>query len=170
MAPKKPIIPEKMDKRDIEVINVPLLRENPLMMSQVITPSQEIEQKVEMITEIESTTSLMKQQLSVRRQKLEIEVDNKKLDIAKKTATTLEKLIDIISDQDVLDRVKDNVKTAMDMKMLAEAAEKTSNTLKNLMNPSSQDEFGGRKRTKVMAQFQTATGEKMSIGVETSND
>jgi len=170
MAAKKKIIPEIMDNNDVEVISPPLLRENPLMKSQIITPSQEIEQKIEMITDIESTTSLMKQQLGVRRQKLELEVENKKLDTAKKTANTLEKIIDSIASEEVLERVKGNIKTPFDMKLMAEAADRLANTLKNLMNPTTADELGGRKRTKVMAQFQTASGERMSIGVETSND
>ena len=44
--------------------------------------------------------------------------------------------------------------------------EKMSNTLKSLMNPSVADEFGNRKRTKIVAQFQSPSGEKASIGVE----
>jgi hypothetical protein len=33
-----------------------------------------------------------------------------------------------------------------------------------------QDEFGRRKRTKIMAQFQTPSGEKATIGVEVDNN
>ncbi len=44
-----------------------------------------------MITEIESLAQINKQQLAVKRQQVELEVDNKKLDTAKKQSEQLKK-------------------------------------------------------------------------------
>jgi DNA repair exonuclease SbcCD ATPase subunit len=131
-----------------------------------IPQAQEIEQKVEAINEIESLAEINKQQLAVRRARVELEVDNKKLDTAKKAIDNIEKIIDAVSNAEVLERVTKNIKTPMDMKMMAEAAERLTNTLNNLMRPTVQDEFGGRKKTKIMAAFKAPTGEQMMIAAE----
>jgi len=131
-----------------------------------IPQAQEIEQKVEIINEIESIAELNKQHLAVRRERVELEVDNKKLDTAKKTIDNIEKIIDAVSDADVLERVTKNIKSPLDMKLMAEAAERLTNTLNSLMRPSVQDEFGGRKKTKIMAAFKAPTGEQMMISAE----
>ena len=148
--------------------------DNPLAFSQpktkVISPSEEIEQKVQAVTEIESLAEINKQQLSVRRQRVELEVENKKLDTAKKTIDSIEKIIHAVSDEEVLSRVTKKINTPADMRMMAEAAERLTNTLKNLMNPTLQDEFGNRKRTKIMAAFQAPSGEKMMISAEVPNN
>ena len=80
---QKSITPEAKDPEVIE--NNALLPVNPLLQSPVITPGQETEQKVQIITEIESLAEITKQQLSMRRQRVELEVENKKLDAAKGT-------------------------------------------------------------------------------------
>jgi DNA repair exonuclease SbcCD ATPase subunit len=131
-----------------------------------IPQAQEIEQKVEAINEIESLAEINKQQLAVRRARVELEVDNKKLDTAKKAIDNIEKIIDAVSNAEVLERVTKNIKTPMDMKMMAEAAERLTNTLNNLMRPTVADEFGGRKKTKIMAAFKAPTGEQMMISAE----
>ena len=62
----------------------PQVFDNPLLQQQstelTITPSQEIEQKVEVITEIESLATITKQQLALRRERVTLEIDNKKLE------------------------------------------------------------------------------------------
>ena len=131
-----------------------------------ISPSQETEIKVQAINEIESLAEITKQQLAMRRQRVELEVENKKLDTAKKTIDNIEKIIDAVSSADVIQRVTDNIKTSYDMKMMAEAAERLTNTLRGLMNPTVLDEFGSRKKTKILAQFRTASGEQATIAAE----
>ena len=97
------------------------------------------------------------------------EVDDKKLDVAKKTISTIDKIIESVANEEVLTRVAANINTPQDMKYMAEAAEKLTGTLRNLMNPNVVDEYGGRKRTKIIAQFQTQSGERASIGVDIDN-
>lgn len=147
-----------------------LLEVNPLMQSQVITVNDETEQRVEMINEIESLTELSKQQLSIKRQKIEMEVDNKKLDTAKKTISTIEKIINSVANEDVLERVAMNIKTPQDMKYMAEAAEKLTGTLKNLMNPNVMDEFGNKKRTKINFMFKSSGPVQAAVQVDTSDE
>jgi len=170
MAAKKTIIPEIMDNIDVEVMSPPLLRENPLMKSLIITPSSEIDEKVEMITEIESTASIMKQQLSIRKERVALEVDNKKLDAALKTINTIDKIINAVSSEEVLTRVTKNIENAMDMKMMAEAAERLSNTLKNLMNSNSLDEFGTKKKQKINFMFKSTGTVQGAIQIDNSDD
>lgn len=156
-----------MAKPKQEVAGNNLLPVNPLMQSDIIvSPEEETEMKVQAITEIESLAEITKQQLAMRRQRVELEVENKKLDTAKKAIDNIEKIIDAVSSADVLQRVTDNIKTAYDMKMMAEAAERLTNTLKGLMNPTVLDEFGNRKKTKILAQFRTASGEQATIAAE----
>jgi len=162
----------KKDKEkaiDLKPVENQLLSENPLMQSMAIAPIDELDEKVDLINEIESLAELSKQQLLVKRQRIELEVDDKKLDIAKKTISTIEKIIQAVADETVLARVAKNINTPQDMKYMAEAAEKLTGTLRNLMNPNVVDEYGGRKRTKIFAQFQTQSGERASIGVELDN-
>jgi len=154
-----------------EVVENHLLPVNPLMQSPLITPSQETEQKVQVINEIESLAEINKQQLSVRRERVALEVDNKKLDAAKKTIDSIDKIINAVSSKEVLERVTKNIKTPMDMKMMAEAAERLTNTLKNLMNPHSIDEFGTKKRQKINFMFKSnGSSVQGAIQVDNSND
>jgi hypothetical protein len=154
---------------EIEIAENILLPVNPLLQSPIITVDEENDQKTVIISEIESLAEINKQQLAVRRQRVELEVENKKLDTAKKTIDNIEKIIDAVSSADVLKRVTNSINTPLDMKLMAEAAERLTNTLKGLMNSSVIDEMGNRKRTKIMAQFQTPSGEKATMAVEVNN-
>ena len=90
MATKNKQTRDKENAIDLNPVEE-LLPVNPLLGSQVMTVSDETEQKVELINEIESLTQLAKQELSIKRQKVELEVDNKKLDTALKTISTVDK-------------------------------------------------------------------------------
>lgn len=167
---KEPLVDKKNRKNVINLKENKLLAENPLVVSPVISANNEIEQKVSLVEEIESLVVLSKQQLMAKRQRVELEVDNAKLEVAKKTISNIDKIINMVASEEVLERVKENIKTPQDMKYMAEAAEKLTSTLKNLMNPNVQDEFGGRKRIKIAAQFQTPSGDTASIGVSVDSD
>ena len=130
-----------------------LLSYNPLMASPVISLNTETEHKVQVIEEIESLAALNKQQLMAKRQQVELEVDNQKLDVARKTISTIDKIIQSVATEEVLERVAKNINTPQDMKFMAEAAEKLTGTLKNLMNPNVADELGNRKHHKINMMF-----------------
>lgn len=145
-----------IDIEPTEVIEDKKLIENPLLQSQVISPDDELETKVALVNEIESTAILTKEVLAVKRRKVELEVDNKKLDVAKKTISNIEKIIDAVSQTDVLERVTANINKPQDMKYMAEAAEKLSNTLKGLMNPNVIDELGTQQHKKINFMFKSS--------------
>jgi hypothetical protein len=153
-----------------------LLPYNPLLDApqalRPIDPDDENEQKAELIEEIQSLAVLNKQVLEAKRREVELTVDNKKLDAAKKLIDGINIVADKALDPDTIQKIIDqeNLKP-LDFKLMAEAMEKMTNTLKNLMTSSMQDEFGKRKRTKIVAAFQTAAGDKMMVSTEgPSND
>lgn len=160
----------------------PLLRpmvagilDNPLApeesMELMISPCQELEQKIDMLTEIDSIATITKQQLSIRRQRVELEVENKKLDTAKKTIDSIEKIINAVSSADVLERVTKSINTALDMKLMAEAAERLTNTLKNLMGPNVMDDLGNKKHLKINRMFRNSDGStRSSLSVHSDGD
>lgn len=152
----------------IDILDNPLLAEESKDL--VISPGQELEQKIDMLTEIDSIATITKQQLSIRRQRVELEVENKKLDAAKKTIDNIEKIIDAVSSAGVLERVTKNINTALDMKLMAEAAERLSNTLRTLMNPNVMDDLGNKKRTKINFMFKSSAPVQGAIQIDNSRD
>ena len=144
---------------------------NPLMKKQPISVTEENEQKAELIEEAQSLAVLNKDVLEAKRRQVELQVDNKKLDAANKIIDGINIVADKALNEKVIKGIlaQENL-TPQDLKYLAEAMNKMSDTLKSLMNPSVQDEFGNRKRTKIVAQFQTQSGEKASIGVSIDGD
>lgn len=174
MPTKKPTT-KKQKKTNIpkaEVVEKDLLPFNPLLdQSPIITVDEENEQKAELIEQTESLAVLNKQVLEAKRRQVELVVDNKKLDAAKKLIDGINVVADKALNEETIKKIinKEDL-TPMDLKFMAESMDKMANTLKSLMNPSVQDEFGRRKRTKIIAQFQSPSGEKASIGVDLGDD
>jgi len=135
-----------------------------------IPQGQEIEQEVEIINEIESLAELNKQALSVKRQQVELIVENKKLDTANKTIDSIDKIISAVGSEEVLERVTKKIKTPMDMKMMAEAAERLTNTLKNLMNPNTLDAIGTKKHKKINFMFKSNGPVQAAIQIDNSDE
>ncbi len=164
-AAKKP--ENKVDSKAVTTTDKQeLLPYNPLLSNPVILPEDENEKKAQLIEEIESLTALNKQALQAKKQQMEVFVDDKKLDAAKQTVQNLENILDILSDPKVLENVKKNTKKPYDYKVLSEALMKQTEALKAYMDPTIQDEFGRRKRTKIIAEFRTASGEEARIAAE----
>ncbi len=168
-APSKPQV-DTIDIFEPSSLENELLPVNPLLQSPVITVNDETEQKVQMLTEIESLAQINKQQLAVKRQQIELEVDNKKLDTAKKTIRAVEKIIDSVLSEETLKRVSKNINTPMDMKFMAEAAERLTGTLKNLMNRNSIDEFGTKKKQKINFMFKSSGTVQGAIQIDNLDD
>jgi len=147
-----------------------LLENNPLMESHLVTVDDENIQRHELIEQTESLAVLNKQVLEAKRRRVELEVDNKKLDAANKMIDGINTIADKAFNEETIKKIlsKPNL-TPLDLKLMAESMDKMGNTLKGLMNSAVQDEYGGRKRTKIVAQFQTQSGERASIGVDISD-
>lgn len=158
----------KKDKTEnIEVLEGELLDYNPLVSSPMITVNDENHMKGELIEEAQSLAELNKQVLAAKQRETELIVDNRKLDAAKKLIEGINLVADKALSKETIEKILDqeNLKP-MDLKFMAESMEKMANTLKGLMNPSVADEFGNRKRTKIMAQFRSPDGSTASIGVD----
>ena len=152
----------------IDILDNPLLVEE--SKSLIMSPGQELDQKIDMLTEIDNIATINKQQLSIRRQRVELEVENKKLDTAKKTIDSIEKIINAVSSADVLERVTENIKTPFDMKMMAEAAERLTNTLRGLMNSNVLDDMGTKKKQKINFMFKSSGPVQAAIQIDNSRD
>lgn len=168
---KKKKTTEDIEVLEGEIVEDGLLPFNPLMGSQVISIDDENDQKIELIEEAESLAVLNKQVLEAKQRETELIVDNKKLDAAKKLIDGINAVADKALSQETLEKIimKDDL-TPMDLKFMAESMDKMANTLKSLMRPSVQDEYGGRKKTKIMAQFRSPDGTTASIGVAMDDD
>lgn len=154
-----------------KLVEKPLLHYNPLLHDTSISVNEENEQKIELVEKSQSLAELNKNVLEAKQRETELIVDNRKLDAAKKLIEGINAVADKALSEETLMRVmaKEDL-TPMDMKFMAESMDKMANTLKSLMKPSVQDEFGNRKRTKIVAQFQSPSGERASIGVSIDND
>jgi len=164
LATKKKKDTKKTEEKD-------LLPVNPLIQSPVISVEEENEQKVELMEQVDSLVSLNKQVLAAKRQQTELLVDNKKLDTALKLIDGIELIADKALNHDTIMKVLSKPDlNPQDFKFLADAIEKMSKTLKDLMTPSMQDELGQRKRAKIIAHFRTPSGEEATLGVDLGND
>lgn len=169
--PKNKKTTKDIEVMEGEIVEQELLPFNPLMGSVTISPDDEDEQKYELIKQSESLAVLNKQVLEAKQRETELIVDNKKLDAAKKLIDGINAVADKALSQETLEKIimKEDL-NPMDLKFMAEAMDKMANTLKSLMKPSIQDEYGGRKKTKIMAQFRSPDGTTASIGVAMDDD
>lgn len=158
-------------KEDNKVLEGELLPFNPLIDSPIVSIEDENEQKVELIEEVQSLATLNKQVLEAKQRETELIVDNRKLDAAKKLIEGINIVADRAFDEETIKQVltKEDL-NPQDFKFMADAMSKMSDTLKSLMNPSVQDAYGNRKRTKIVAEFRTQNGERASIGVDMGDD
>ena len=127
-----------------------LLPFNPLMGNMVVSTDEENEQKLELIEQTQSLAELNKEVLEVKQRQTELIVDDRKLDAATKLIEGINTVADRAFDEETLTKIfeKEDL-TPMDLKFMAESMDKMANTLKSLMRPSVQDEYGGRKKTKI---------------------
>lgn len=147
-----------------------LLSFNPLMSSPTISVDDENNMKGELIEQAQSLAVLNKQILEAKQRETELIVDNGKLDAAKKIIDGINLLSDKALDPELIAKMMGDDLKPMEYKMVIESIQKLSMTLKDVMRPSVADEYGNRKKTKIVAQFQTQSGERASIGVSIDNE
>ncbi len=136
-----------------------------------IPQAQEIEQKVEMINDIESLAEINKQQLAVRRERVALELDNKKLDVAKTILDGIEIIADEIIKPETIQKIMNKPDlTAMDLKFLAESMDRMATVLNNMMKPNVADEFGTKKRHKINFMFKSNGPVQAAVQVDTADD
>ena len=161
-----------LEAKEVEVIEGELLPYNPLVQKPIvpITPEEEAEQKIQLIEETESLVELNEQNLKAKQRQAKLEIELKKIKTAKDLTKAMEDLIDIGVSQEVLNRVVDNIKTPFDLKHFSDALKNFNETRDKNMESTIRDEFGRRKKTKIMAAFRTQSGEQMMMSVETPDN
>lgn len=104
--------------------------------------------------------------LANMKKKLAFSLDNRKLKEAENIISSLEHIGELFSDSEVIERVRENTKSAMDMKFLAEAYAKLLDSQQKLMRLDSIDGSGTAKRLNIAVEFQNGTPIKTVIGVD----
>jgi hypothetical protein len=157
-----------LEATEVEVVEEDdLLPYNPLIYKPItITPEEESEQKVQLIKETESLVELNEQNLKAKQRQAKLEIELKKIKTAKDLTKAMEDLIDIGVSQEVLNRVVDNIKTPFDLKQFSDALKNFNETRDKNMESLINDEFGRRRKTKIMAAFRTRAGEEMMLSAE----
>lgn len=140
---------------------------NPLMKSNtMITPEVEVENKIALMEEIDSVASLNKRVLAVKREKIQLDIQNKSLDEALKIIDGMSTLTDVILDDKVLKKVKNSIQSTRDVKELAVAYGIFADKLQQLQGDNVLEEMGFKKRMKISVAFQNEVGDKAGVQVE----
>lgn len=157
-----------LEATEVEVVEEDdLLPYNPLIHKPItITPEEESEQKIQLIEETESLVELNEQNLKAKQRQAKLEIELKKIKTAKDLTKAMEDLIDIGISEEVLNRVVDNIKTPFDLKHFSDALKNFNETRDKNMESLINDEFGRRRKTKIMAAFRTRAGEEMMLSAE----
>lgn len=154
--------------KEAEIVEDELLPYNPLVQNPIapINPEEESEQKIQLIEETESLVELNEQNLKAKQRQAKLEIELKKIKTAKDLTKAMEDLIDIGISEEVLNRVVDNIKTPFDLKHFSDALKNFNETRDKNMESLINDEFGRRRKTKIMAAFRTRAGEEMMLSAE----
>jgi hypothetical protein len=118
-----------------------------------ISHEEEQELRVDLINETETLLELTKTKIAAKKAQVMVELDDRKLDAALRLMTGMEEIASIMTDPEVLGRVRDNVKSGMDMKMLADAFKNISGELKTLSRPDILDGQGTKKELNLGIQW-----------------
>lgn len=94
-----------------------------------------------------------KRHLSNVRKQVMLEIDKRKLKEANKFIDSQEFLVDVLSDPKVWKEVRENTKTAQDIKFLADASAKILESYRKLIRMDSLDGFGNAATLNLSIQF-----------------
>lgn len=140
---------------------------NPLIPLEVIPPYKETEDKVALMQGIDSIASLNKQMLAVKRERAQLEIQNRGLDEAIKLINGMAAMTDIILSEEVMEKVKKSIETTKDVKELAVAYGIFADKLTQLQGQNVLEDLGGgKKKMKVSVAFQNDSGERTGVQVE----
>ena len=156
------------DDEIIETVEAELLPYNPLLQRPafVIDPEDETDQKVQLMEETDSLVELNEQNQKAKQRKARLEIELGKIKAAKDLTKLIDRFIEVGFTEDVVLKVIANTEKALDLKHLSDAlknfTEARNNNMENLIN----DEFGRRRKTKIMAAFRTRSGEEAVMSME----
>ena len=106
--------------------------------------------------------------LDTMRKKVRTMIDGKKLTQAVCAIKSMENMMAILSDEDMMLRVKQSVQTPMDLKFLAEAYEKVAKQVQNLTRLDTVDGAGTGAKVALAVQFGNGSGGTtvVQVGIE----
>jgi hypothetical protein len=106
--------------------------------------------------------------LDTMRKKVRTMIDGKKLTQAVCAIKSMENMMAILSDDGMMERVKENVNTPMDLKFLAEAYEKVAKQVQNLTRLDTVDGAGTGAKVALAVQFGNGSGGTtvVQVGIE----
>ena len=123
-----------------------------LMTAELVTDISEIEELSE------EAKALQKKALTNMRERAMTIIDHKKIPAALKEISSIETYSDILSDPEVLAKVKENIKTPMDLKFLAETQKIALSNIDNLMRMGTIDNSGHAGEVFVGVEFGSQNG------------
>lgn len=115
--------------------------------------------------EILSPNELIKKQkelLSERRKQIQIVMDGKKLEEAMKVMMGMQSITDVFSDPDVMESVRENTKTPMDLKFLTEAYSKLADKLSLLQRLDTVDGEGTARKINLSVSYRNSDGSQLN--------
>lgn len=106
--------------------------------------------------------------LDTMRKKVRTMIDGKKLTQAVCAIKSMENMMAILSDDEMMIRVRENVSTPMDLKFLAEAYEKVAKQVQNLTRLDTVDGAGTGAKVALAVQFGNGSGSTtvVQVGIE----
>lgn len=106
--------------------------------------------------------------LDTMRKKVRMMIDGKKLTQAVCAIKSMENMMAILSDDEMMIRVRENVSTPMDLKFLAEAYEKVAKQVQNLTRLDTVDGAGTGAKVALAVQFGNGSGGTtvVQVGIE----
>ena len=106
--------------------------------------------------------------LDTMRKKVRTMIDGKKLTQAVCAIKSMENMMAILSDDEMMIRVRQNVSTPMDLKFLAEAYEKVAKQMQNLTRLDTVDGAGTGAKVALAVQFGNGSGGTtvVQVGIE----
>lgn len=106
--------------------------------------------------------------LDTMRKKVRTMIDGKKLTQAVCAIKSMENMMAILSDDEMMLRVRQNVSTPMDLKFLAEAYEKVAKQMQNLTRLDTVDGAGTGAKVALAVQFGNGSGGTtvVQVGIE----
>ncbi len=110
--------------------------------------------------EIEDKTRKL---LAERKNQVMMTLDGKKLQEAMKIINGMEQISDVITDFEVIARVKESIKTPMDLKFLTDAYKTLSDKLQMLTRLDTVDSEGTARDTEFILEYKTKSGSSVKF-------
>lgn len=142
-----------------------IIDENEMSLATLTDGTEKVEAELLSVSDYEEITlsqqKQYKQALGNLKQRVMLTLDQKKLVEAQKLISGIENISDMFSDVEIIEKVKENIKSAMDLKFLAESYAKLVDSQQKLMRIDSLDGEGSAAKLSLAVQFKGANGSEV---------